>query len=135
MSEEDVSGIDWAHFERTRSELGSSFVRLLGYFHEDGEKSIAAIEDAVRRSQAAPMVLPAHKLKSEAREFGAFELATLAEHIELSARNCVEWRTDPTELVEHVVKLRPLFKSTMADLDEASNPLMQRRPGAGSLRF
>ncbi len=121
------TGIDWDQFGRARSELGGGFVRILGYFREDGGTSIAAIEKSVRAGLAAPLVLPAHKLKNEAREFGALSLAMLCEHIEMTARNCVDWRTEPTELVEHVVRLRPLFEASLAELDEASNPLMQRR--------
>jgi histidine phosphotransfer protein HptB len=123
--------IDWATFARTRADLGNGFVRILGYFQEDGVKSVAAIEQAVRSGSAAPLVLPAHKLKTEAREFGAITLAALAEHIESVARDCIEWHQEPTALVEHVVGLRSLFDATMEQLDQASNPLMQRRAGVG----
>ncbi len=119
-------GIDWAAFSRARDNLGAGFVRLLGYFREDGAKSVAAIETAIRQGAATPLVLPAHRLKSEAREFGAIELAELAEHIEMHARNCIEWRQEPGDLVEHIVRLRPLYEDTIAALDAAVNPLKQR---------
>ncbi len=131
MNEQVDTKIDWDAFAKARAELGQGFVRILGYFKEDGAKSVAAIEDAVRKGSAAPLVLPAHKLKSEAREFGAYGLATLAEHIEMTARDFVEWRQDPGTLVEHVVNLRPLLDATIAALDENINPLAQRRPGSG----
>ena len=38
--------VDWSTFSRMRTELGASFVRILGYFREDGEKAVAKIEDA-----------------------------------------------------------------------------------------
>jgi histidine phosphotransfer protein HptB len=119
--------VDWTIFSRARTELGAGFVRFFGYFREDGDKSITCIEEAVRHGEAAKLVLPADKLKNEAREFGAMELAALAEHIEMQARDCIEWHQDPAALVEHIVKLRPLFESTIEALDAASNPLKQRR--------
>jgi histidine phosphotransfer protein HptB len=118
--------INWATFAQTRAELGGGFVRILGYFREDGAKSVSDIEGALRSGSAAPLILPAHKLKSEAREFGALELAELAEHIEIQARDCIEWHLDTGALVEHVVTLRPLFEATIEALDAASNPLKQR---------
>ncbi|HEY0115996.1 MAG TPA: Hpt domain-containing protein, partial [Allosphingosinicella sp.] len=30
--------VDWATFSAVRAELGANFVRILGYFREDGEK-------------------------------------------------------------------------------------------------
>jgi HPt (histidine-containing phosphotransfer) domain-containing protein len=124
--------VDWTAFAQARRDLGDGFVRLLSYFREDGAKAIAAIEGAVRQGQAAPIVLPAHKLKSEAREFGAVALAALAEDIELSARDCVEWRQNPADLVEQVVALRPLYEATVQAIDEATNPLKSRRPAFGA---
>ncbi len=132
MSGSVENTVDWTAFAQARRDLGDGFVRLFGYFREDGAKAIAAIEGAVRQGQAAPIVLPAHKLKSEAREFGAEALAELAEDIELSARDCVEWRQNPADLVEQVVALRPLYEATVQAIDEATNPLKSRRPAFGA---
>ena len=46
--DEDADIVDWVHFEKSRAELGPGFIRILGYFREDGAKSIAAIEAAMR---------------------------------------------------------------------------------------
>src|SRR3546814_20388637 len=62
MNEQDTL-VDWTAFQQARSEVGASFVRILGYFHEDGVKSVAAIEDAMRRADSAALVLPEHMLK------------------------------------------------------------------------
>ncbi len=118
--------IDWTKFARARADLGHGFVRVFGYFREDGAKAVAVIESSVRNGAAVPIVLPAHKLKSEAREFGAMALAEAAEHIEMVARDCVEWRFEPTSLVEHAIGLRALFDASILALDERSNPLVQR---------
>jgi HPt (histidine-containing phosphotransfer) domain-containing protein len=130
MNEHD-SLVDWAAFQQARSELGANFVRILGYFHEDGVKSVAAIEEAMRRSDAAALVIPAHTLKGESRQFGAEPLASLAERIEVIARTCVETRDEPSEALELVVELRPLFEHTLELLEREANPLVQRQAGGG----
>jgi histidine phosphotransfer protein HptB len=123
--------VDWSVFARVRTELGTGFVRILGYFREDGVKSVAAIEQAIRERNAAALVLPAHTLKGESRQFGAEPLASLAEDIETVARRCVEARETPDELIERVVELRPLFEATLRLFDREVNPIVERRPAAG----
>ena len=129
MADEDIN---WTTFAETRSMLGESFVRVLGYFREDGTKSVAAIEAAMRERNSAKLVLPAHTLKGEGYQFGADRLAALAEEIEVAARHYVEIRQDPEELLEKVVQLRPLFERTMAALEVEASPLVERRAAFGS---
>ena len=127
---EDVSDapiIDWEAFQASRTELGAGFIRILGYFREDGAKSVLAIEEAMRAGHAVALVTPAHTLKGEARQFGADALGDLAEQIETFSRQCVEWRQSPEEMLPQVVKLRPLFDATMAAFDSETNPLVERR--------
>jgi HPt (histidine-containing phosphotransfer) domain-containing protein len=131
VSVEDRSLVDWTAFSRARSELGAGFVRILGYFREDGVKSVAAIVTAMRAQNAAAMVIPAHTLKGEARQFGAEPLGALAEIIESIARDCVETRDTPDQALEHVVALGPLFENTLNMLEREANPLVERRPTFG----
>lgn len=130
MSFEGSTLVDWTAFTQARSLLGAGFVRILGYFREDGVKSVASIEAAMRSGAAAAMVLPAHTLKGEARQFGAEPLAGLAEIIESIARDCVETRDTPAQAIEHVARLRPLFEQTLALLEREANPIVERRPVA-----
>jgi len=130
VSLDDSGLIDWTAFTQARSELGAGFVRILGYFREDGIKSVAAIETAMRALNAAAMVLPAHTLKGEARQFGAEPLGELAEKIETIARDCVENRDTPDQALQWVVELRSLFDRTLVMLERESNPLVERRPAA-----
>jgi len=123
--------VDWNVFSRTRAELGSGFVRILGYFQEDGAKAIAKIEEAMHRRDAAGLILPAHTLKSEARQFGADPLGQLAEDIEFSARRSIEARHFPDDLIPSVAKLRPLYRETMQLFEKETNPLVARRPAFG----
>ena len=86
--------VDWAHFEKSRTELGPAFIRILSYFKEDGVKSIAQIEQAMHEQNTIALVLPAHTLKGELRQLGAEPIAKIAELIETTARFCVEIATD-----------------------------------------
>lgn len=129
MSHLDAQLIDPTDYAHARNELGAGFIRILGYFREDGTKSVFAIEEAMRAKNAAAMVIPAHTLKGEARQFGAERLGNMAEDIEMVARRCVEHHESPEELIEIVVTLRGCFAETIAALDKDSNPLVARRPG------
>ena len=120
--------VDWTVFCTARSELGAGFARILSYFREDGEKAVARIEAAMHCRDTAGLVLPAHTMKSEARQFGAEPLATVAELIETTARLCIETQRFPDELVKDVVELKRLFQETVTKFDKATNPLMTRAP-------
>lgn len=126
---DDVDVIDWEVFLKARGELGPTFVRILGYFREDGIKSVSRIEQAMREGVTAQLVVPAHTLKGEARQFGAEPLADVAEEIEMTARRALESGRFPDELVADVVKLRRLFNETVEIFDKEMNPLMQRQRG------
>ena len=110
-----------------RTELGASFVRMLGYFREDGEKAVARIEAAMHRRDVASLVLPAHTMKGEARQFGAMPLGELAEEIEEAGRRAVEAHLFPDNLIPEVARLRPLYARTIEMLEAETNPLVARR--------
>jgi HPt (histidine-containing phosphotransfer) domain-containing protein len=131
LSDEARDIVDWAHFEKSRSELGPAFIRILSYFREDGVKSIAQIEAAMHEQNTIALVIPAHTLKGEARQLGAEPVAKLAELIESTARLCVETHRFPDELVPQVVELRKLFHQTVELFEKATNPLVQRAAPTG----
>ena len=131
LRDEDLKVVDWVHFEKSRAELGPGFIRILGYFREDGVKSLGQIEEAMHQQDTAALVRPAHTIKGEARQFGAEPLAAVAELIESTARLCVETRRFPDELVPQVVELRKLFTRTVDLFDKVTNPLQSRRAAPG----
>ena len=131
MADEARNIVDWVHFEKSRTELGPGFIRILTYFKEDGTKSIAQIEEAMHNQNTAALVLPAHTLKGESRQLGAEPIAKIAELIETTARLCVETHRFPDELVPDVVELRRLFTETVEQFDKATNPLVSRSAPAG----
>ena len=119
--------VDWTVFCAARSELGAGFARILSYFREDGEKAVGRIEAAMHARDTAGLVLPAHTMKSEARQFGAEPLGALAEEIEFTARRAIEMGFFPDEILPSVARLRPLYLETMSQLEAEANPLVRRR--------
>jgi HPt (histidine-containing phosphotransfer) domain-containing protein len=126
LSDDKPEIVDWALFERNRTELGPGFIRIISYFREDGAKSVAQIEQAMRDENTTALVIPAHTIKGEARQLGAEPLAAVAELIETTARLCIETHRFPDELVPQVVELRKLFGETVEKFDKATNPLVSR---------
>lgn len=124
--------VDGPVFERARASLGADFVRILGYFLEDGARSVAEIEAAFRERVAARIVTPAHRLKGEARQIGAAAIGELAFVVEMGARRAVETQADPEELLVPIAQLVPLWEETVAVLERETNPLVQRAPKGGA---
>ena len=131
MADEARDIIDWVHFEKSRTELGPAFIRILSYFKEDGAKSVSEIEDAMHEQNTLALVIPAHTLKGESRQLGAEPIAKIAELIETTARFCIESHRFPDELVPQVVELRKLFNETVELFDKATNPLIRRTAPTG----
>jgi len=129
--DDDSDTVDWVHFEKSRAELGPGFIRILSYFREDGAKSVEAIEQAMHEENTVALVIPAHTLKGESRQFGAEPLAAVAENIEQIARICVETHRFPDELVPDVVELRRLWNRTIDLFEKATNPLQRRSSSSG----
>ncbi len=123
----DLPVIDWARFAQARSQVGSGFLRVLGYLRDDGSKSLGAIEDALRGRNPMAMIGPADLLKTDAIQVGALSVAELAEDVEYAARDCVEWHQSPDGMVEQVLALRSAFDQTVILMDREVNPLSVRR--------
>jgi histidine phosphotransfer protein HptB len=85
----------------------------------------------MHRRDAAALVIPAHTMKSEARQFGAEPLAELAEEIEFAGRRAVESQLFPDHILPQVAKLRPVYVRTIDLLEQETNPLVARRNGFG----
>ncbi|MBA3666914.1 MAG: Hpt domain-containing protein [Sphingomonas sp.] len=122
--------VDWVHFEKNRAELGPSFIKILSYFREDGAKSVLEIEQAMHEQNTIALVIPAHTLKGEARQFGAEPLALVAENIEQVARFCIETHAFPDHLIPDVVELRRLWRETIELFEKETNPLQTRSAAA-----
>ncbi|OJY66905.1 MAG: histidine phosphotransferase [Sphingobium sp. 66-54] len=114
--------VDEAELAQARAALGADLTRILGYFREDGAKSIVQVEEALAAGDAATMVRPAHTLKGESRQFGCRRLGDIAEAIEMTARRCVEQHSAPDEVAAEVAMLRGCFTESIALLDGNAAP-------------
>jgi hypothetical protein len=125
---DDTDLVDWVRFDQARASLGVRLFRHLGFLREDGAKAVSQIEEAMRAGDAVSLVNPADLLKAEAFQIGAMGIAALAEEIEVQARDCIEWRQAPDNILEAVVQLRDVFDRTVKLIDKETNPLMVRHP-------
>jgi HPt (histidine-containing phosphotransfer) domain-containing protein len=118
MFDLDLPLIADADLAEARREMGTALTRILGYYKHDGVRSIGDMERAMHERDAAAMVLPAHSMKGESRQLGAYCLAELAQHLETTARHCLEERIAlPDDLASEVALLQPLFHETVECLE------------------
>jgi len=128
--------VNWTTFGQTRALIGNDFTTILGYYRDDAAKCVVAVEQAYRLRDAVSMVRPAHTLKGDSLQFGGEAIGKLAEHIEHSARRCVEEHRAPDSLDVEILRLRPLLLETLAcferELKNSAPATAQlRRPGFG----
>jgi histidine phosphotransfer protein HptB len=131
MPDQTAPLIDWVTLETARQQLGIAFMRIYGYFRDDAETAVTAIETAMRNRHGAAIIDPAAALRSAAEQLGAERLADLAEEIEMHARGCIENNLVPDDHIDRVAALRPLLAETLACIDAEVSPLVQRNAGFG----
>lgn len=128
--------VNWTTFGQTRALIGNDFAKILGYYRDDAAKCVVAVEQAYKLRDAVSMVRPAHTLKGDSLQFGGEAIGRLAEHIEHSARRCVEGHSAPDSLDSEILRLRPLLIETLAQFERelsktAAAASQVRRPGFG----
>lgn len=127
--------VNWTTFGQTRSLIGNDFSKILGYYRDDAAKCVVAVEQAYKLRDAVAMVRPAHTLKGDSLQFGGEAIGKLAEHIEHSARRCVEEHSAPDSLDVEILRLRPLLIETLGqferELQKTAAAVPARRPGFG----
>lgn len=109
--------VNWTTFDQTRALIGNEFTKILGYYRDDAAKCVVAVEQAYKLRDAVSMVRPAHTLKGDSLQFGGEALGKLAEHIEHSARRCVEEHSAPDKLDDEILQLRPLLIETLSHFE------------------
>ena len=117
--------VNEAELTQARAILGTGLARIIGYFREDGVKSISQLEEALAARNAAAMVIPAHTLKGESRQFGARRMGDIAEVIENTARQCIEHHVEPDEVAGEIAMLRGCFVETLNILGDTGAAVPQ----------
>lgn len=137
MAQQGIGVVNWTTFGQTRALIGNDFSKILGYYRDDAAKCVVAVEQAYKLRDAVAMVRPAHTLKGDSLQFGGEAIGRLAEHIEHSARRCVEEHSPPDALDLEILRLRPLLIETLAQFERElkksamATAVPARRPGFG----
>jgi HPt (histidine-containing phosphotransfer) domain-containing protein len=90
MSTDDTTTLDTSVLAALSDSVGGddAFVAdLVETYLADGAVQLAAIDEAVRSSEAEALVRPAHTLKSSSRTVGANRLGELSRQIEMLGRS------------------------------------------------
>ena len=134
MAQSGNGVVNWTTFGQTRALIGNDFAQILSYYRDDAAKNVVAVEQAYKLRDAVSMVRPAHTLKGDSLQFGGEAIGRLAEHIEHSARRCVEEHSAPDSLDAEILRLRPLLIETLAqfekELKNSAAAAMRRPPVA-----
>jgi HPt (histidine-containing phosphotransfer) domain-containing protein len=111
MSTDDTTTLDTSVLAALTESVGGdqAFVAdLVETYLSDGAVQLAAVDEAVRSSDAEALVRPAHTLKSSSRTVGANRLGELSRQIEMLGREgsttgaselAAEARTEWTDIV------------------------------------
>ncbi len=121
--------INWVRFNMLREQQQHRFFEQFSYFRDDGKKSVQAIEDAMRNMNVAPMIVPANRLMEDAEYFGAEALADHAAALQLAAQNCLTRRERPDHMLRDILNLRPLFFTSIAEMERHSSSLARKEHG------
>ena len=143
LSNFNVSFTNWAYFRRSNVQAGKAQISLwewrtiriwwIGFVSIKRERRLAC-GCSVILAICASAGLPFDQQRALERDrrialqIGAIGVAALAEDIEDQARDCIEYRQTPDNIIEAVVKLRDAFERTVALIDGETNPLMARHP-------
>jgi HPt (histidine-containing phosphotransfer) domain-containing protein len=112
--------LDMVAIGEVRAMMKEKFAEILGYFLEDSVMYVQQIAQGCAAGKAEAIVLPAHTLKSSAKQMGAMRLAEHARHIEFAARETARNGTEISHIAHEIDQLHLVF-------DEAKHALEQVR--------
>ena len=105
--------IDQATLGDVRAMMGNKFTELLSYFLEDSASYVQQIEEGVATGKAESVVLPAHTLKSSAKQMGAMQLAESARTLELAAREALNTQGSLESIAPQLAPLRVALEDVL----------------------
>ena len=105
--------VDQAALGEVRAMLGDKFTEVLGYFLEDSASYAQQITEGVAAGKAESVVLPAHTLKSSAKQMGAMRLTEAARTIELAAREAVKTHGSLESIAPHLAPLQVALEEVL----------------------
>ncbi len=105
--------MDQATLGEVRAMMGNKFTELLSYFLEDSASYVQQIEEGIATGNAESVVLPAHTLKSSAKQMGAMQLAESARTIELAAREALKTQGSLESIAPQMAPLRVALEDVL----------------------
>ena len=108
-------------FEKAKKLMGAKFAPMMQYFQEDTQMYLEEIKRSVLEKNAKLAILPAHTIKSSAKQIGVDKLSETAKQIEylciqIKEQNIGEY----SDLERLAVNLEEEFNITKIELDKLS---------------
>ena len=112
--------LDQEAIEGVRAAVEDQFPMMIKFYLEDSTGYIKELEEALSNGEIAPMVPPAHTLKSSSAQLGALQVSALACELEATTRAIIDApdARKTAELPEMVSHLRAAFDLAVAELEK-----------------
>ena len=104
--------LDAAALEEVRTMMKDKFQEVLNYFLEDSAMYVQQIAQSFAAGEAEAVVLPAHTLKSSAKQMGALRLWDVASILEATVREIVKGTGELSQIAPLVGQLQVVFEET-----------------------
>jgi HPt (histidine-containing phosphotransfer) domain-containing protein len=104
--------LDHGALEEVRGMMKDKFSEVLGYFLEDSAMYVQQIVEGFAGGKAEAVVLPAHTLKSSAKQMGAMRLWDCSQVLELTVREIVKGSGDLSQIAPLISQIQTVFKET-----------------------
>lgn len=102
--------------------MGAKFPQILSYFLEDSAAYVADMHAALASGNLQGLILPAHSLKSSAKQMGADRLSYHARELEHAAREAEKKPADPSALSTLLASLEQALADSRAAYTEYTPP-------------
>ena len=116
--------IDADILAEARTAMPAKFAAICRYFIDDTESYLGALRAAVAEKSVQKLVIPAHSIKSSARQMGALRLGEIASELESLATGAVG-----QEAAADFARIARLV-GTLAEVFGATRPLLERETAA-----
>lgn len=104
--------LDHGALEEVRGVMKDKFPEVLSYFLEDSAMYVQQIVEGFVAGKAEAVVLPAHTLKSSAKQMGAMRLWDCSQILEATVREIVKGTGDLGQIAPMISQIQTVFQET-----------------------
>jgi HPt (histidine-containing phosphotransfer) domain-containing protein len=105
--------LDMTALNEAKEMMQTKFPTMVQYFIEDSDSYIGLMHDGIATKSAEKIILPAHTLKSSARQMGAVRMCEIATTMEALAREqSANGTCDMAPFVDMLAQLEGAFAQT-----------------------